>query len=119
MADQIEIDYPLLGDLALKTAASAGRGCWTLGCETLDRDYADFDAYKGYIPQLAVGTLRFQAGWAKTEKRPGVYDFDWLDALVDSAISSMNSPVMSRLLQMFRKEKSQADIQTTRNNSFL
>lgn len=94
MADQIEIDYPLLGDLALKTAASAGRGCWTLGCETLDRDYADFEAYKGYIPQLAVGTLRFQAGWAKTEKRPGVYDFAWLDALVDSAISMGMNPLL-------------------------
>ena len=94
MTSQIEIDFPFLGTLALKTSASPSRDCWTLGCETLDRDYADFDAYKGYLPQLAVGTLRFQAGWAKTEKTPGVYDFSWLDAQVEAALAMGLNPLL-------------------------
>ena len=78
----------------LKTANSPGRECWTLGCETLDRDYANFNSYKEYIPQLAVGTLRFQAGWGKTEKTPGVYDFSWLDEQVDAAIAMGMNPML-------------------------
>ena len=94
MVQQIEIGFPQIGELALKTSADPNRECWTLGCETLDRGFADFDAYKDYIPQLAVGTLRFQAGWAKTEKTPGVYDFAWLDAQVDAALAMHMNPLL-------------------------
>ncbi|MBQ4479489.1 MAG: beta-galactosidase [Victivallales bacterium] len=61
--------------------------CWMLGCETLDRDFADFQQYKQYIPALGIPLLRLQAGWAKTEKDKGNYDFAWLDKIVDDAIA--------------------------------
>ena len=59
--------------------------CWMLGCETLDRDFADFQQYKKFIPALGIPLLRLQAGWAKTEKSKGIYDFAWLDRIVDDA----------------------------------
>jgi hypothetical protein len=58
---------------------------WTLGCETLDRDFAIYDEYKAYIVPLGIKTIRLQGGWAKTEKVKGIYDFAWLDTLVDDA----------------------------------
>ena len=59
---------------------------WTLGCETLDRDYIYWDTYKEYVAPLGIKRIRLQAGWAKTEQKPGVYDFAWLDYVVDDAL---------------------------------
>ena len=52
---------------------------WSVGCECLDRDYADWDQYKRFLFELGVGRARFFSGWAKTEQEKGVYDFAWLD----------------------------------------
>ena len=60
---------------------------WTLGCETLDRDFADYDAYKEYLAPLGLRKIRLQAGWAKCERVRGNYDFAWLDHIVDDAIA--------------------------------
>lgn len=59
----------------------------TIGCETIDRDYADYHMYKTYLDELGARKIRLQAGWAKTEKEKGVYDFGWLDSIVDDAVS--------------------------------
>lgn len=58
-----------------------------LGCETLDRDYADYDAYKEYLEPLGMRYIRLQAGWAKCEPERGVYHFEWLDHIIDDAVS--------------------------------
>jgi len=55
---------------------------WSVGCETLDRDYADFSVYKNYVGELGVKHARLQSGWAKCEKERGKYSFDWLDSCV-------------------------------------
>lgn len=52
---------------------------WSIGCETLDRDYAKFSVYKDYVGELGAKHARLQSGWAKTEKEKGSYDFAWLD----------------------------------------
>lgn len=46
-----------------------------LGFEKLDR--AVFDPEKAYdkVAALGVKWIRIQSGWARTEKKPGVYDF--------------------------------------------
>jgi len=59
---------------------------WTLGCETLDRDYADYNEYKEYLVPLGIKTIRLQGGWAKTEQTPGKLDFTWLDTIVNDAL---------------------------------
>ncbi len=57
-----------------------------LGFEKLDRDV--FDPEKAYdrVGELGVKWIRLQSGWAKTEKEKGVYDFAWLDKIVDNLI---------------------------------
>jgi len=74
-----------IGTIRPRGADQIAGSNWTLGCETLDRDFAIWDAYKAYIVPLGIKTIRLQGGWAKTEKAKGVYDFAWLDAVIDDA----------------------------------
>lgn len=60
---------------------------WTLGCETLDRDFADYRQYRQFLAPLGIQTIRLQGGWAKTEKVKGQYDFGWLDLIIDDALT--------------------------------
>lgn len=83
---QIPFDLPYLGTLKTKSTEEIESSNWILGCETLDRDYADYDQYKEYLCPLGIKMLRFQGGWAKTEKEQGVYSWEWLDAIVEDAV---------------------------------
>lgn len=78
--------FPLVGELGHKTVREY-KNDLTIGCETLDRDYADYEQYKDYLTTLGMKKIRLQAGWAKTEKVKGVYDFEWLDRIMDDAES--------------------------------
>lgn len=66
---------------------SETRNDLTVGCETLDRDYADYHKYKEFLEPLGLRKIRLQAGWAKTEIVKGEYDFGWLDSIIDDATS--------------------------------
>ena len=74
-----------IGTILPRSAAEIQGSNWTLGCETLDRDFAIYDEYKAYIVPLGIKTIRLQGGWAKTEKVKGIYDFAWLDTIIDDA----------------------------------
>ncbi|MBI5693449.1 MAG: beta-galactosidase [Verrucomicrobia bacterium] len=74
-----------IGTLKPRSATEITGSNWTLGCETLDRDFADYQQYKEYIVPLGIKTIRLQGGWAKTEKMKGKYDFTWLDTIIDDA----------------------------------
>lgn len=57
-----------------------------IGFEKLDR--AVFDPEKAYdkVADIGVKWIRIQSGWARTEKEKGVYDFAWLDDIVDNIL---------------------------------
>ena len=57
-----------------------------IGFEKLDRDV--FDPEKAYdkIAEIGVKKARIQSGWARCEKEKGVYDFEWLDSIVDNLL---------------------------------
>ena len=83
-----------LGVMATATPDGSGHSRWSVGCETLDRDYAVFGNYKEYLGELGVGYARIQSGWAKTEQKKGKYDFKWLDSIVDGIIDEGVRPWM-------------------------
>jgi len=85
---------PEAGKLVTKPADGSGDSRWSIGCETLDRDYADFKQYKKYVGPLGVGYARIQSGWAKCETEKGKYDFAWLDEIVDGLNSQGVRPWM-------------------------
>jgi len=76
-----------IGTLRPKGVHEIGTSRWTLGCETMDREYTDYDTFKEYLPPLGIKRIRLQGGWARTEKDPGIYDFAWLDHIIDDARS--------------------------------
>ncbi len=71
-----------VGRLAVRHSRDIESSPWSVGCETLDRDFAKFSVYKDYVGELGVKHARLQSGWAKCEKQKGVYDFAWLDECV-------------------------------------
>ena len=84
---EIEIPLKEIGRIRPRSANEIAGSLFTLGCEVLDRDFADYDEYKEYLVPLGIKTIRLQSGWAKTEKVPGTYDFAWLDHIIDDARS--------------------------------
>lgn len=82
------VDLKFLGTIKPRAAKEISNSNWSIGAETLDRDYADYDSYKEYLGNLGAKRVRLQAGWSKVEKNnQGVYDWQWLDHIVDDAIS--------------------------------
>ncbi|MBC8126060.1 MAG: hypothetical protein H8M99_02780 [Gloeobacteraceae cyanobacterium ES-bin-144] len=89
---QIDPGLPLLGKLKTHSAKEIPSSNWSIGGETLDRDFGVYENYKKYLGPLGAKSIRLQTGWAKCEKSPGVYDFSWLDAIVDDALSQGVQP---------------------------
>lgn len=58
-----------------------------IGFEKLDRDVFDPEKAYEYVAKTGVKWARLQSGWQRTEKQKGVYDFKWLDKIVDKFIS--------------------------------
>ncbi|MGW6485723.1 GH39 family glycosyl hydrolase [Streptomyces sp. NPDC055056] len=79
--------WPYLGSVAPRSAQQIGSSKLLVGGETLDRDYTNYQAYAPYLGRLGATSVRLQGGWAKTEKTKGVYDWTWLDRIVDDATS--------------------------------
>lgn len=77
--------FPLIGTIQARNANEIVSSNWLIGCETLDRDFADYDQYKEYLNPLGIKRLRLQAGWAKIEKVKGKYDWGWLDHIINDA----------------------------------
>ena len=68
-----------IGRLAVRDSKQVKSSKWSVGFETMDRDYADWNAYKHLIAPLGVKHGRLFSGWAKTEQEKGKYDFSWFD----------------------------------------
>ncbi len=60
----------------------------TVGCETLDRNLTIWENYRSYLKPLGVKKIRLQGGWAKCEKVKGVYDWKWLDEIINYAVAN-------------------------------
>ena len=76
-----------IGKIDYKNSQSVVFSRLGLGFEKLDRGV--FDPSKAYdkVARLGVKKIRIQSGWMRTEKEEGVYDFSWLDEIVDNLIS--------------------------------
>ncbi len=67
-----------------------------IGFECLDRQmWEDSEEVYRYAGELGVKFARVQTGWARTETEPGIYDFVWLDKIVDRLLSEGIKPWLS------------------------
>ncbi len=81
-----------IGQLKTRDAKDIKSSTWSIGGETLDRDYTDYQSYKTYLGPLGAKRIRLQGGWSKCEKVKGAYDFAWLDAVIPDAASRGVAP---------------------------
>jgi len=82
----------LIGRIVPRSSREIASSDWSIGCEVLDRDFASYAAYKSYLGPLGAKGVRLQAGWAKTEQKPGVYNWRWLDDIIDDAKAQGTQP---------------------------
>ncbi|MBE6930196.1 MAG: hypothetical protein E7463_07955 [Ruminococcaceae bacterium] len=76
-----------IGSIIKKKSVDIKKSRIGLGFEKLDRDvFNPEDAYD-FVAESGVKWARLQSGWQRTEKVKGVYDFAWLDSIVDRMIS--------------------------------
>ena len=85
---------PVIGEVAPVHSDLNTPSLWSIGVETLDRNFAEFSKFKQYIGETGVGYGRLQSGWARTEKKKGKYDFSWLDEHVDGLLAEGVHPWM-------------------------
>ena len=90
--DPTKSGFTSIGQMKTRSASEIGSSMWSIGGETLDRDFAVYDNYKSYLGNLGAKGIRLQGGWAKCEKQPGVYSWEWLDKVVDDALSQGVQP---------------------------
>jgi hypothetical protein len=82
------IDWNVLGKVQPRAAKDIpSSSWWSVGGETIDRDFTVYQHYQDHVGPLGAKSIRFQGGWAKCEKTPGVYSWEWLDAIIDHATS--------------------------------
>lgn len=74
--------FTYLGKVAPRHAWDIQASNWSIGAETMDRDYTIYDNWKEYLGPLGIKKARLQAGWAKTEYQQGHYNFAWLDSII-------------------------------------
>jgi len=81
----LKIELRPIGTLRPKAVGEISTSRWTLDCAGMDREHADWRAICEYVAPLGISRIRQQAGWARCEKDPGIYDFAWLDQVVFDA----------------------------------
>lgn len=89
------IPFPAAGKIKPRHAKEIASSNWSVGAETMDRDYTTYDNWKSYLGPLGAKKARIQGGWAKTEKQKGTYDFAWMDRIVFDMASQGVEPWMS------------------------
>ena len=91
-AQEPKVPFPVVGKITPRSAKQIASSSWSIGGETLDRDYAIYGNYSKYVGSLGAKAIRVQTGWAKIEKQKGVYDFAWLDDVVNDALAQGVQP---------------------------
>lgn len=76
-----------IGKITPKKSVDIRKSRLGLGFEKLDRDVFDPEKAYAYVAETGAKWARLQSGWQRTEKVKGVYNFDWLDRVVDNMIA--------------------------------
>ncbi|MGD8240326.1 MAG: hypothetical protein PVH68_17355 [Armatimonadota bacterium] len=90
--DADPIPYTRIGKVKPRHAREIASSNWSVGAETMDRDYTVYKNWREYLGPLGVKKARIQAGWAKTEKAKGRYEWAWLDEIVPDMVEQGVEP---------------------------
>ena len=91
MAYQLE-QLKEIGRVTPKKSLDIKKSKMGIGFEKLDRNV--FDPEKAYdkLAKVGVKWVRIQSGWQRTEREKGVYNFAWIDTVVDNLLARGMQP---------------------------
>ena len=75
-----------LGKLKTYSSKELKNSFVSVGFETVDRDLIKPEKCFDALKDSGIKYARCQTGWSKCEKEKGVYDFGWLDDMVDNLL---------------------------------
>lgn len=84
--------YRYIGKIRPRHARDIVASNWSIGAETMDRDYTVYANWREHLGPLGVKKARIQSGWAKTEKERGVYDWTWVDEIIPDMVDQGVEP---------------------------
>ncbi|MEW6357150.1 MAG: hypothetical protein AB1696_12545 [Planctomycetota bacterium] len=84
--------YRLVGAVKPRHAREIAASNWSVGAETMDRNYTIYAHWKDYLGPLGAKAARVQSGWPKTEKEKGKYDWAWLDEIIPDMVAQGVKP---------------------------
>lgn len=87
--------FAFAGQVQARHARDIAANAWSIGAEAQDRDYSTYEAWRAYLGPLGAKGARLQSGWARTDKGGGVYDYAWLDPVVDGMLADGVQPWLS------------------------
>ena len=87
-----DIPFKQIGKVKPRSSIEIASNNWSIGGETMDRDYSEYKHWKQFLGPLGAKKIRLQAGWAKCEPEKGKYNFQWLDEIIDDVISQGLEP---------------------------
>lgn len=76
-----------IGKLKLYNSNEIVDSCVSIGFECLDRELFKPEKCYDALAKTGVKYARCQTGWSKCEKEKGIYDFSWLDSVVENLTS--------------------------------
>lgn len=84
-----------IGSVKAVSASEVKCSRFGIGFEKLDRGAFDPDRAYDKVAALGIKWARIQSGWERTEQVKGVYDFSWLDPIVDNLLKRGLIPWMN------------------------
>ena len=78
----LQVALKRIGTLRPRGTKEISGSAFTIGCEGIERGFANFEEYKNFLEPLGIKRVRIQTGWAKCEPEKGRYDFKWLDDIL-------------------------------------
>lgn len=91
-ADWLGHGFRYAGTIRPRHAREIRSSNWSIGAETMDRDYTVYSHWRKFLGPLGVKKARIQSGWAKTEKRRGQYDWAWVDEIIPDMVQQGVKP---------------------------
>lgn len=82
-----EENHEKIGTFATYPSSEIDDSIVSIGFECLDRELFNPEKCYDLLGKSGIRHARCQTGWAKCEKTPGVYDFSWLDDIVNNLLS--------------------------------
>ena len=76
----------LFGQVQPRHARDIVSSRFSIGAETMDRDYTIYANWREYLGPLGAKRARIQSGWAKCDDGSGNYRWDWLDEIIPDMV---------------------------------